>query len=622
LITIENLTKSFGGRLLLDGVSFKLNSKERLGVVGRNGHGKTTLFRLIAGEERPDAGTIIVPRNYRIAYVRQVLNFTEPTILEEGMTALPESEKEHYWKVEKILGGLGFTSGDMQRAPEEFSGGFQVRLNLAKALISEPDLLLLDEPTNYLDITSIRWIQRFLNSWNRELMLITHNRGFMDKVVTHTLGIHRRKVRKIEGDTGKYYVQIAQDEEVYEKTRINDERRRREIEQFITRFRAKARLAGLVQSRIKTIEKLEKRDKLEAIKTLEFSFRARPFAGKQMLRVDDISFSYGGVHPLIENFSIHIGAGDRVGVVGPNGKGKTTLAKTLAGLLQPHTGKIVYHPNVEIGYFEQTHVSHLVPSRTVEEEILHSHPEVDRQTARDVCGAMMFSGDDALKAIGVLSGGEKSRVVLAKLLVTPLNFLLLDEPTNHLDMESCDALLAALDNFDGTVVIVTHNEMFLHALAKRLIVFQNNRIDVFEGSYQEFLDKVGWQEEDARLRPASKTEARGEASKKWSKKDSRRRRSEIIVQRSRLLKPLEVGINRIEKQIESREQELSQLHQAMQQASQQQDGNRISEISRDIHSCQSAIDRLFEELERLSEDYDHQKNEFDRQLAAIDADER
>jgi ATP-binding cassette subfamily F protein 3 len=234
---------------------------------------------------------------------------------------------------------------------------------------------------------------------------------------------------------------------------------------------------------------------------------------------------------------------------------------------------------------------------------------------------MMFSGDDALKAIGVLSGGEKSRVVLAKLLVTPLNFLLLDEPTNHLDMESCDALLAALDNFEGAVVIVTHNEMFLHALAKRLIVFQNNRIDVFEGSYQEFLDKVGWQEEDARPKPASKAESRGEASKKWSKKDSRRRRSEIIVQRSRVLKPLEVGINRIEKEIEMREQELSQLHQAMQQASQQQDGNRISEISREIHTCQSAIENLFEELERLSEDYDRQKKEFELQLAATDADE-
>ena len=266
MIRVENLTKSFGDRLLLDEVNFAMAARQRVGLVGQNGHGKTTLFRMINGEEQPDSGSIVIPKNYRIIYVQQHLEFAADTALEEGMRTLPPHEQGHSWKVEKILAGLGFSEEDFHRHPSQFSGGFQVRLNLVKALVSEPDLLLLDEPTNFLDITSIRWIEQFLKTWPHELLLITHDRSFMDKVVTHTMGIHRRKIRKISGNTAKYYNQIAQDEEVYEKTRVNDERRRKEIQQFITRFRAKARLANLVQSRIKTLKKMEKKEKLEQMK--------------------------------------------------------------------------------------------------------------------------------------------------------------------------------------------------------------------------------------------------------------------------------------------------------------------------------------------------------------------
>ena len=225
MIRIENLQKSFVGQKLFDGVNFKIGARERVGLVGRNGHGKTTLFRMIMGEESCDEGAITIPRNYRIGIVRQSLDFTGRTVLEEGMKGLPADRKHNHWEVEKILAGLGYSQRDMQRHPGEFSGGFQVRLNLAKAIVSEPDLLLLDEPTNYLDITSIRWIEKYLVKWPHEIMLITHDRGFMDKAVTHVLGIHRKNIRKISGNTEKYYPQIAQDEEVDEKTRQNDERR-------------------------------------------------------------------------------------------------------------------------------------------------------------------------------------------------------------------------------------------------------------------------------------------------------------------------------------------------------------------------------------------------------------
>jgi ATP-binding cassette subfamily F protein 3 len=618
MIRAENLSKSYGGRVLFDRLDFTLNSRERLGLVGRNGHGKTTLFRMIAGEELPDDGALIIPKHYRIGYVRQNLEFTRPTILQEAMTALPPQEQGHHWKAEKILAGLGFSKTDMDRPPAEFSGGYQVRLNLAKALVSEPDLLLLDEPTNFLDITSIRWVERFLVAWPRELMVITHDRSFMDKVVTHVMGIHRQKVRKIAGTTDAYYGQIAQDEEVYEKTRMNDERRRKEVELFITRFRAKARLAGLVQSRIKTLQKMEKRDKLEQLKDLEFSFREKPLPGKSALQAQHLGFSYQPEQPLFADLSITITAGERIGMVGPNGKGKTTLLKILAGALAPQTGEVLYHPAIQKGFFEQTNVSHLIPNRTVEEEILYSDAGVDRQLARNICGAMLFSGDDALKKIAVLSGGEKSRVLLGKIIATPVNLLLLDEPTNHLDLESCDALLEALDAFEGTLILVTHNEMFLHALAERLIVFRENGVEVFDGRYQEFLEKGGWQDE----RPSAPAEAADAGipveNLKAARKELRRRRSEIGTRRTRALKPLEDQMKRLERDIDRRDAEMAQLTQSMQTASENGDGAKIAEIAQAMHVCQKETDRLFDALDRATREHEHLSAGFDRELKDIE----
>ena len=616
MIRIENLSKGFGSHILFEQADFRLNSRERLGLVGRNGHGKTTLLRLISGEEQPDSGSISIPRQYRIGYVRQTLKFRHKTLIEEGMTGLPAHEKDHYWKVEKVLAGLGFTHNDMQSHPSEFSGGYQVRLNLAKILVSEPDLLLLDEPTNYLDINAIRWIERFLNTWSHELILITHDRSFMDKVVTHIAGIHRRRIRKIEGQTEKYYSQIAQDEEIYEKTRINDERRRREIEQFITRFRAKARLANLVQSRVKLLSKMEKHEKLKKIKSLDFSFRALPFRGKHVLNAHNISFDYHRDAPLIKDLDLTIYPGDRVCVIGKNGKGKTTLLKLLAGVLQPRQGQITYHPNVTLGLFEQTNIQHLLDERSVEEEIQYSSPEMDKQIARNICGAMMFSGDEALKKISVLSGGEKSRVMLGKLLVTPLNLLILDEPTNHLDMEACDALLAAIDNFDGSVILVTHNEMFLHALANRLIVFQKNRTTVYEGSYQYFLDKTGW--EDEVMSTKSKQKPKSPDVAKLNKRESRKRRSEIITEKGKVLRPLEQRIARLENDIDNREKKLSEMNKEMQVASEARDGQKIAEVSQAIHHHQTVIDTLFEELESTTSAYETEKTFFEEKLRQLD----
>jgi ATP-binding cassette subfamily F protein 3 len=478
----------------------------------------------------------------------------------------------------------------------EFSGGYQVRLNLAKVLVGDPDLLLLDEPTNYLDIASIRWIQRFLCAWNGEVLLITHDRGFMDAVVTHVVGIHRHKARKIEGDTGKYYECIARDEEIYEKTRLNSEKKRKEIELFISRFRAKARLANLVQSRVKTLAKMEKKDKLTTIDTLDFSFRHQPFKAKQMMTIRDLSFAYDGKKPVIDGLDLTVNDGDRICIVGKNGRGKTTLVKLLAEKLTPQQGRIGYHAAVARGFYEQTNVESLMPDRTVEDEVLYSDVQVDRQVARNICGAMMFSGDDALKKISVLSGGEKSRVMLAKLLVTPLNLLLLDEPTNHLDMDSCDALLAAIDDFPGAVIMVTHNEMFLRALAHRLIVFQHGTVEVFEGGYERFLEKGGWQDDGDGGQGRRR-------SRKLSGQDRdrlKKERASLVRQRSRKLGPLEKKIIAAEEAIEGAELRMSVLNDQMVAASAQQDGKRIAELGRKIHTCEETIEASFATLEELT----------------------
>lgn len=619
MVSIENLSKGFGAQELLSRINLKINSRERLGLVGRNGQGKTTLMKIIIGEEHPDEGSVSMPNNYRLGYVRQHLNFTEDTVLKEGVLGLRDHEKDQHWKVEKLLDGLGFAPSDFSRNPNDFSGGYQVRLNLVKVLVSEPDLLLLDEPTNYLDITSIRWMVKFLNQWPHELLLITHDRGFMDAVVTHTAGIHRCKVKKIKGNTEKYYTQIAQEEEIYEKTRINDEKRRKEMELFISRFRAKARLANMVQSRVKTLARMEKKDKLEEIKDLEFSFRSKPFPAKVMLQSEHLAFSYDPSVPLIQDVNVTMTTGEKICIVGKNGKGKTTLLKLLAGELEKDQGTITVHPAVAKGFYEQTNVKSLVDERTVEEEILYSHPDVDRQHARTICGAMMFQGDQALKKIGVISGGEKSRVMLGKLLVTPLNLLFLDEPTNHLDMDSCDSLLAALDYFPGTVVMVTHNEMFLHALAEKLVVFKNDCIHVFDGTYAEFLEKEGWDDEEGSAdRPDEAEPDVPEETTRLGKKELRKLRSEIIQKKSKELKPIEKKMNDLERMIEAMEQDIADLNQQLLELSVSGDGKKIALLSKELHEKSSAVDHHFDKLQELSDQYDEIKNRYDRELEEID----
>ncbi len=428
MLKVINVSKSFSGQEIFDSVSFNVNKGERIGLVGRNGHGKTTLMRIITGEEHADEGEISVPKGYHVGYVQQHLKFTMPSVVEEGALGLPEHMKDERWRVEKILSGLGFSAEDMRRSPSEFSGGFQVRLNLAKVLVSEPDLLLLDEPTNYLDVISIRWLASFLRQWKNELMLITHDRSFMDGVVTHIVGIHRKKIRKIAGTTDKYYEQILKEEEIYEKTRVNDEKKRKETELFINRFRYKGAAGRNGAVRVKALEKAETLDRLEKIKSLDFSFAEKPTPAKAVMHVKDLSFGYDKSRPLLKDLSFSIGRNDRICVIGKNGRGKTTLLRMLCGELTPATGELLAHPATSSAYYAQPNSIHRNMNLTVEEELMGRR--LQRQQARNTA-ARMFEGDDAPRRSACFPGARRPGPA-GKATGYGLQLLFLDEPRNHL----------------------------------------------------------------------------------------------------------------------------------------------------------------------------------------------
>lgn len=619
MIQAVDLEKSFGSQVLFNKASFTVGSGERVGLVGRNGHGKTTLFRIILGQERPDGGSISFPKNYSINHLDQHIRFTGSTVLDEACQALRPSDDgtDESYRVKAVLQGLGFSESDFSISPHALSGGYQVRLNLAKVLVSEPNLLLLDEPTNYLDIVSLRWLKRFLKEWKNELILITHDREFMDSVTTHTMGIHRRKIRKIEGSTHKLYSQILQEEEIHEQSRINDEKKRAEIERFINRFRVQATRAKAVQSRIRMLGKKQRVEKLSAIETLDFSFNYFPTYAKWLLQAEDLSFSFDEASPpLISHLNLTVQKHDRIAVIGKNGKGKTTLLNLLAGDLQATSGRINLHRDARIAYFGQTNIDRLDHLKTVEEEILQLHPEHNRREARGICGTMMFEGDSALKKVGVLSGGERSRVLLGKLLVHPSNLLLLDEPTNHLDMESTESLIEAVDAFDGALVIVTHSEMILDAIAQKLIVFDKGTITVFDGTYREFIDKVGWQDEatSSSPKPAEKT------GNGISKKDLRRLRAEIVSEKGKVLGTLRSSISEIEDEIVLLEQRVEQNTNILLDLSRNGgDGAKMGELSKEIHEANDRIELLFHDLERLTTEHDDKAALFEKRISETEA---
>jgi len=427
--------------------------------------------------------------------------------------------------------------------------------------------------------------------------------------------IHRSAIRTMPGPTEKICAQIAMDEEVYEKTRINEERRRDELLTFITRFKAKATKASAAKSKMKMVEKMPLRAKLGRITDLDFRFHYEPFPAKTILEVEDLSFTYDPEVPLIDNVSIRISAEDRIAIIGKNGKGKTTLLRLLTGELEPLTGTMNMHSKTAIGYFGQTNIDRLTPTATVEEEVGSANTALGKAMVRGICGTMMFSGAHAEKKISVLSGGEKSRVLLSKILAAPSNLLLLDEPSNHLDMQAVEALVESIDEFPGAAVIVTHDEMILRSLATRLILFQGGKVEVFDGSYDDFLEKVGWEDEET-LNKGARHKAEKETQP--SRRDTKRARAQIVQERSTALRPLKQRIDANETGICELEEELKQAEHDLVEASYAQEVERCTDLSRKVKEMKAEIDKLFADLESATLDFERLTAEFDARMAQLE----
>ncbi|MGI4993998.1 ABC-F family ATP-binding cassette domain-containing protein [Halobacteriovorax sp. GFR7] len=578
MIQLVNVTKSFGGRTLFEEVTFSLNTGERIGLVGRNGTGKSTLFKVITGVESYDSGQVKIPKSYKIGTLDQHIHFTHETVLAECMSALgPEFEYETY-RAEKLLTGLGFSDEDFLKSPQSFSGGYQIRINLVKTLLTEPNCLLLDEPTNYLDIVSLQWLRSFLRTFQGEVIIITHDRSFMDSVTTHTMGVHRGKLRKIKGPTKKYYEQLEQDEIIYEQTRVNQEKKIKHMMDYVDKYRVSARGASQAQSRLKAIEKMQDMKQLEKIADLDFSFNHTPCPGKQIMKVHDLSFGYDD-EDLFSGVSFEVDREDRIGIIGKNGKGKSTLLNVLSHELKQGTGEIWEHPSLALGHFGQTNVKRLHAENTIAQEIQEVNTELPITRVKAIAGTMLFTGEDSDKRISVLSGGEKARVMLGKILAKKTNLLFLDEPTNHLDMESIESLGEAINDYEGACLIVTHNEDLLRSCVNKLVIFRKDGAEFFEGTYDEFLEKIGW-EEDAKPVKDKPAPVKVEPVKKEEAKVSGNKYKE----------------EEIMAQIETLEKYQSVLEEKIQNASAAGDTDAITSAGHELELVNAKIDELLELL--------------------------
>ncbi len=601
MIQVKGLSKSYHNKALFEDVTFAVGRGERVGLVGRNGSGKSTLMKIITGLEDSDSGTITAPKGYRLGYLDQHIRFTRDTLLEECCSALGADEQYDHYKAEKILFGLGFTGADLSKPPGIFSGGFQLRINLAKTLLQRPDLLLLDEPTNYLDILSLRWLRRFLRSFRGEAIIITHDRDFMDSVATHTMGIHRGRLLKVKGGTEKYYAQILLAEEVHERTRVKQEKRIKELRSFVERFGAKATKAAQAKSKARQIERMEVLTEMAPEQRLGFRFNYSETHAKTLLEAKGLGFSYTGESKdnLFMGLSFHIRPGDRIGVIGRNGRGKTTLLNILAGVLAPTEGTVKVSPTAARGYYQQTNRKDLDPGKTIAEEIEDSCSGLTRSGVRSVCGAMMFPGDMAEKKISVLSGGEQSRVLLGKIIANPANLLILDEPSNHLDMDAIEVMREEIGKFPGGVVIVTHDEGILRSIATRLIVFHEAGAEVFEGGYDDFLRERGWKEEGGPSPAARGGGAAGKA-KPGNKKPSKPRTTEAERAQRRRLRELTKEYEALEEEIKRLEALILEKNDEVQALMRKGAGGaEIEELYRLIGKTQAGIDEKYTELEGL-----------------------
>lgn len=532
MITVQNLSMHFTGEDLFTDINFMIREKDRIGLVGKNGAGKTTLIRLICGFEQPHKGDVIVPEDLSIGYLPQEKELlSNQTVLNEALTAFEEFhrmeaalkkleleiqqrtdfESDSYHKLieklsfynehiallganaiegeaERILIGLGFVHEDMGRKMTEFSNGWQMRVELAKILLSKPNLLLLDEPTNHLDIEAIQWLEAFLQSYYGSVLMVSHDRTFLDNITIRTVEISNGRIYDYKGSYSQYVEARESRIDMQQSAYNNQQKEVKEIERFIERFRYKATKSKQVQSRVKLLEKMEEVvvDDMDKA-AIHFKFPPAPHSGKITLEATSLSKSYGDIK-VLSKLNLLITRGERIAFVGKNGEGKSTLSKILAGVLD-YEGELKYGHQVKVGYYAQNQHEMLDQEKTVFETLDEVAVGEIRTKIKSLLGAFLFGGEAIDKKVKVLSGGEKARLSLAKMLLFPVNLLILDEPTNHLDMMSKDILKTALLQYDGTMLIVSHDRDFLQGLSNKVFEFKKPNIKVYDGDIFDFLEK-------------------------------------------------------------------------------------------------------------------------------------
>lgn len=488
MLTLSGVTKSFGGRVLFEDASLQVNAGDRIGLIGPNGAGKTTLFSLLLGHDEPDEGSVSIQRGIRCGFLPQeAAAASDGTVLELASGEMADGAAAA--RAKRVLAGLAFRDSDFDRPVRELSGGWIMRAHLARLLVDEPDLLLLDEPTNHLDLETLGWFQSQLQSYSGALLTISHDREFLNAICRGIVEIRHRKLIRYHGNFDACLEQKKARDEQHLAAWRNQQKEIEHLERFIERFRAKASKAAQAQDRIKQLARMERIEAPEAdAPTVHFTFPQPPRSGQRVITLSAVRQAYG-THVVYEHLDLEIERGQRTVLVGPNGAGKSTLLKILAGLLPLEAGARTPGHNASIGYFAQHRADALDLRRSVLDEVQSISRPVPEQAARNVLGAFLFRGDDVFKPISVLSGGEKSRLALVKLLLDPPNLLLLDEPTTHLDMPSIDALIRALQPYEGTLLFVSHDVHFIRALASSVIHVQAGRITSYPGGYDYYLDK-------------------------------------------------------------------------------------------------------------------------------------
>lgn len=531
MIHFSNVSKHYGNKVLYSGASFQLNPGEKVGLVGPNGAGKTTVFRLIVGEERPDEGQVSKPDKVSVGYFSQnIEEMKGRSVLQEVMSAservssigkrLPLLEAqlcepmdddemakvlEEYGQLQaefeqmggydlesrasEIVSGLGFRSDQIHQPTESFSGGWKMRIALAKILLIQPDVLLMDEPTNHLDLESIEWLESWLSNYKGALLMTSHDREFMNRLVSKVIEVAHKTITVYGGNYDFY----EKEREIRKTQLIAQAKRQEEMlakeEEFIARFAARASHAAQVQSRVKKLEKIDRIEVPTEEQSIKFNWPSPPRSGEEVVKINDLKKSYGD-HLVFSGANALVKRLDRVAVVGVNGAGKSTLLKIVTGQTGETSGSLNLGASVEMGYFSQNSMDLLDPNNTIVEEVHGAFPTQNLGYIRNLLGAFKFSGDEVEKKISVLSGGEKSRVVLAKILGRPVNFLVLDEPTNHLDIQSREVLLEALLEFPGTIMIVSHDRHFLRKVTTRVFRLDKHELRVIDGDWDYYQEKM------------------------------------------------------------------------------------------------------------------------------------